>query len=63
MLIAVGVITVVAQVLLKRAFIEYNITILFSAHVKRIFSAGDLVRDNLKEKMTDHHFEMTFIKI
>lgn len=46
---------------LKRAFIRYNTTVPSSAHVERLFSAGGLVYDDLRGKMTDYNFEMTLL--
>lgn len=47
---------------LKRAFIKYNTSVSSSAHVERLFSAGGLLFDDLRGKLTDRHFEMTLLK-
>jgi len=46
---------------LKCAFIRYNTSIPSSAHVERLFSAGGLVFDNLRGKMSDKNFEMALL--
>ena len=46
---------------LKRAFIKHNTSVPSSAHVERLFSAGGLLYDDLRGKLSDRHFEMTLL--